>query len=357
MRPVLIPVERTGWQQVLIRLAAVLLALVLAALLLAATGKNPGEVLFAMLDGAFGSKYGMQESLVRAIPLLLCGLGVALAARMRLWNIGAEGQFYLGAVAATGVALKAGYMPAVLLLPLMLIAGAAAGGLWAAFAGWMKTALKMNETISTLLLNYVAINWVTYLVYGPWKDPKGSNFPLSPILSKAAWLPAVWGRAHVGFFVALAAALLLWWALRATRWGYQVRVIGESPAAAAYAGMSSGRQILLVLFISGALAGLAGMMEVSGVVHRLQTSLSPGYGYTAIILAWVAKLSPLALVPVALLFGGLQNGGYSVQTLGVPLATVGMIQGLLLFTVLGTELLTTHRLQFVVRPPRAKEVA
>ena len=356
MRPVLVPVERTTWQQVLIRLGAVLIALLLAALLLAVTGKAPAEVLMAMLHGAFGSKYGIQESLVRAIPLLLCGLGVSLAARMRLWNIGAEGQFYMGAVAAAGVALKAGQLPAALLLPLMVLAGMAAGGLWAWLAGWMKTRFKMNETITTLLLNYVAMNWVTYLVYGPWKDPKGSNFPLSPIFSESAWLPAIWGRVHVGLFLALAAAPLLWWALRTTRWEYQVRVIGESPTAATYAGMPIGRQVLLVLFASGALAGLAGMMEVSGVVHRLQVNLSPGYGYTAIILAWVSKLSPLALVPVAVLFGGLQNGAYSVQTLGVPLATVGMIQGLLLFTVLGAEILTTHRLQ-LARPISSKEVA
>lgn len=352
----LLPTDRPVWQQFLIRTGAVLVALLLAALLLLATGKDPAEVLLTMLDGAFGSKYGIQESLLRAIPLLLCGLGVALAARMRLWNIGAEGQFYLGAFAAAGVALKAGQLPAPILLPLMALAGVVAGGLWAFLAGWLKAALKMNETITTLLLNYVAINWVTYLVYGPWKDKKGSNFPLSPIFVDQAWLPTIWGRVHVGLFLALAAAPLLWWALRSTRWGYRVRVIGESPAAAAYAGMSIGRQVLLVLFISGALAGLAGMMEVSGVVHRLQVGLSPGYGYTAIILAWVAKLNPLALIPVAVIFGGLQNGGYSVQTLGVPLATVGMIQGLLLFTVLGAELLTTHRLQFG-RPLHTKEVA
>jgi general nucleoside transport system permease protein len=356
VRPVLVPVERSASQQFLIRLGAVLLALVLAALLLAVTGKNPAEVLLALLDGAFGSAYGIQESIVRAIPLLLCGLGVALAARMRLWNIGAEGQFYLGAAAATGVALNAGHLPAAVLLPLMLVAGALAGGLWACLAGLMKTALKMNETITTLLLNYVAINWVTYMVFGPWKDPKGNNFPLSPILAESAWLPTMWGRVHVGIFLALAAAGVLWWALRATRWGFQVRVIGESPAAASYSGIAIARQVLLAMFASGALAGLAGMMEVSGVVHRLQTSLSPGYGYTAIILAWVAKLNPLALVPVAVLFGGLQNGGYSVQTLGVPLATVGMIQGLLLFTVLGVELLTTHKFQ-LVRTVRAKEAA
>jgi ABC-type uncharacterized transport system permease subunit len=346
MRPVLTPIARPVWQQFAIRLGAVLVALLLAALLLLVTGKDPAAVLGEMARGAFGSRYGLQESLLKAVPLLLCGLGVALAAQMRLWNIGAEGQLFMGAFAATGVALKLTTLPGPLLLLLMAVAGVVAGALWAGLAGLMRTALQMNETITTLLLNYVAINWVTYLVYGPWKDPKGSNFPLTPVFAKAAWLPTIagWGRVHVGLFIALALAALLWWALKATRWGFQVRVIGESPAAARYAGMQIGRQTLLVLALSGAFAGLAGMMEVSGVLHRLQPTLSPGYGYTAIILAWVAKLNPLALIPIAFLFGGLQNGGYSVQTLGVPLSAVGMIQGLLLFAVLGAELFTTNRL-------------
>lgn len=343
----LVPVQRPLWQQFVIRLGAVLVALLLAALLLLVTGKEPLAVLGEMAHGAFGSKYGIQESLLKAVPLLLCGLGVALAARMRLWNIGAEGQLFMGAFAAAGVALKLSTLPGPVLLLLMAVAGVAAGALWAALAGLMRTLFQMNETITTLLLNYVAINWVTYLVYGPWKDPKGSNFPLTPVFAKAAWLPTIggWGRVHSGLFVALALAALLWWALRSTRWGFQVRVIGESPAAARYAGMKIDRQTLTVLALSGAFAGLAGMMEVGGVIHRLQPTLSPGYGYTAIILAWVAKLNPLALIPVAILFGGLQNGGYSVQTLGVPLAAVGMIQGLLLFAVLGAETLTTNSLR------------
>jgi ABC-type uncharacterized transport system permease subunit len=349
VRFVVQPVQRPVWQQFAIRIGAVVLALLLSVLLLLVTGKDPVEVLGEMARGAFGSTYGIQESLLKAVPLLLCGLGVAIAAKMRLWNIGAEGQLFMGAFAATGVALKLSSLPGPLLLLVMALAGIVAGGLWAGFAGLMRTRLKMNETITTLLLNYVAINWVTYLVYGPWKDPKGSNFPLTPVFADAAWLPTIagWGRVHIGLFVALGLAILLWWALKATRWGYQVRVIGESPAAARYAGMKLGRQTLLVLALSGAFAGLAGMMEVSGVIHRLQTTLSPGYGYTAIILAWVAKLNPLALIPVAILFGGLQNGGYSVQTMGVPLASVGMIQGLLLFAVLGAELFTTNGVRLV----------
>lgn len=353
----LVPVERPLWQQFVIRLGAVLVALLISALLLLVTGKDPLAVLGEMARGAFGSKYGIQESLLKAVPLLLCGLGVAVAARMRLWNIGAEGQLFMGAFAATGVALKLSSLPGPLQLLLMAVAGILAGGLWAALAGLLRTLFKMNETITTLLLNYVAINWVTYLVYGPWKDPKGSNFPLTPVFVKAAWLPTIsgWGRVHVGLFITLVLAALLWWALKATKWGFEVRVIGESPAAARYAGMKIAGQTLLVLALSGAFAGLAGMMEVSGVLHRLQPALSPGYGYTAIILAWVAKLNPLALIPVAILFGGLQNGGYSVQTLGIPLAAVGMIQGLLLFAVLGAETLTSNALRLT--RSTAKEAA
>lgn len=347
MRFAVVPTQRPLWQQFAIRLGAVVLALLLSALLLLVSGKDPVEVLGEMARGAFGSTYGIQESLLKAVPLLLCGLGVALAAKMRLWNIGAEGQLFMGAFAAAGVALKLSSLPSPLLLLLMAVAGVLAGAVWAGLAGLMRTRFKMNETITTLLLNYVAINWVTYLVYGPWKDKKGSNFPLSPIFADNAWLPTIWGRVHIGLFLVLGLAILLWWALRSTRWGYQVRVIGESPEAARYSGMKIAKQTLIVLALSGGFAGLAGMMEVSGVIHRLQATLSPGYGYTAIILAWVAKLNPLALIPIAILFGGLQNGGYSVQTMGVPLASVGMIQGLLLFAVLGAELFTTNGLRLV----------
>lgn len=344
-RLVIQPATRTGWQAALIRTGAVLVALLLSAVFLSLTGKDAFEVLGAMFQGAFGSSYGISETLVRAIPLVLTGLGVALASRMQLWNIGAEGQFYMGAFAAAGVALTLGQLPAVALLPLMVVAGCVVGGLWAFLPGLARAYFGTSETITTLLLNYVAINWISFLVYGPWKDPKGFNFPLTPMFSESAWLPTLWGRVHVGLIIALVAAALLWLVLWHTRWGYEIRVIGESPRAASYAGMSIRQNILLVMFISGALAGLAGMMEVSGVIHRLQKDLSPGYGYTAIIIAYLARLNPVALVVVSFLFGGLQAGGYSVQTMGVPLATAYMIQGAILFCVLGAELLTRNRVR------------
>lgn len=348
------PDEKKLWQVVLIYLGAIGVALLLSTLFLALAGKDPGKVLATMFGGAFGTAYGLSETLVRSVPLVLAGLGIALAARMQLWNVGAEGQIFMGAFAASGVALYVGEkLPAIVLLPLMAVAGIVAGGLWAFLPALARAYWSTSETITTLLLNYVAINWVSYLVYGPWKDPKGFNFPLSATFPDAAWMPALWGRVHAGLIVAVLAAVLLYLLLNWTRWGFEIKVVGDSPKAANYARISITRNILLVMFTAGALAGLAGMLEVSGLIHRLQRDISPGYGYTAIIVAYLARRHPLAILPVAFLFGGLQAGGFSVQTMGVPLATANMIQGALLFTVLAAEMLTRNKVRLAWRKEAA----
>ncbi|MFZ5814410.1 MAG: ABC transporter permease [Bacillota bacterium] len=340
------PADRKPWQVALIYAGAIGLALLLSTAFLALAGKDPVKVLATMFGGAFGTKYGLSETLVRSVPLVLAGLGIALAARMQLWNVGAEGQLYMGAFAASGIALSLGeQLPAPVLLPLMAVAGIVAGGLWGLLPGLARAYWSTNETITTLLLNYVAINWVSYLVYGPWKDPKGFNFPLTATFHINAWMPTLWGRVHSGLIVAILAAVLLYLVLGWTRWGFEIKVVGDSPRAAQYARISITRNILLVMFTAGALAGLAGMMEVSGLIHRLQHNISPGYGYTAIIVAYLARRHPLAILPVAFLFGGLQAGGYSVQTMGVPLASAYMIQGALLFTVLAAEMLTRNQIR------------
>ncbi|MBC7324519.1 MAG: ABC transporter permease, partial [Moorella sp. (in: Bacteria)] len=295
------------------------------AIFLVATGYNPLKVYHDMLNGVVGSKYGLSETVVKAIPLMLAGLGVSVAFRMLLWNIGAEGQFYMGAFGASFVALYFPHLPPYVMLPAMFFAGIIMGGLWALLPALPRAKWGVNEVITTLMLNYVAVLWVDYLVYGPWKDPKGFNFPLTAPFSKAATLPALAGtRVHLGLIFALLAAVLLAVILWRTRWGYEIRVIGESPRAARYAGIKIERNIILVMMLSGALAGLAGMSEVAGITHRLQHGISPGYGYTAIIIAWLAKLHPAAIILVSILFGGLIVGGYSVQTSGVPSATVSM---------------------------------
>ncbi|SMB99497.1 nucleoside ABC transporter membrane protein [Thermanaeromonas toyohensis ToBE] len=335
------------WMTVLIPVSSIILALVLGAFFLFMTGFDPLKVYGEMLKGVIGSKYGVSETVVKAIPLMLTSLGVSVAFRMLLWNIGAEGQFYMGALGASWIALSFPYLPPYIMLPAMFVMGCLLGGLWALLPAIPRAKWGVNEVITTLMLNYVAILWVDYLVYGPWKDPQGFNFPLTAPFSKSATLPTLVGtRVHLGLVFALIAAIILTIILWRTRWGYEIRITGESPRAARYAGIKIERNILLVMFLSGALAGLAGMSEVAGITHRLQHGISPGYGYTAIIIAWLAKLHPVTIILVSFLFGGLIVGGYSVQKMGVPAATVSMLQGAILFFVLGGEILTRYRLRW-----------
>ncbi len=332
---------------VAVPVVSVILALLFCAAFLALTGRHPFELYFAMLEGALGSAYGLSETTVKAIPLMLCGLGISLAFRMQLWNIGAEGQFYLGAFAATWVPLTFPDLPVFIMLPMMLLLGMAAGALWALGPAYLKVKWRVNEIITTLMLNYVGILLVNYFVYGPWRDPKGFNFPLTAEFPPAALLPTFGGsRIHVGLLLALALVVLFIVIFRNSRWGYEIKVIGSSERAARYAGMDIKRNMLLVMALSGAVCGLAGMTEVSGIAGRLQPGLSPGYGYTAIIVAWLARLNPVAIVLVAGMFGVLQVGGYIVQTFGVPASMVAMIQGAVLFFVIGGEMFANYRVVF-----------
>jgi len=332
---------------VAVPLVAVVLALLFCAVFLALTGRHPFELYAAMASGALGSAYGLSETTVKAIPLMLCGLGVAVAYRMQLWNIGAEGQFYLGACAATWLPLTFPGLPAYIMLPTMVALGAAAGALWAMGPAYLRVKWRVNEIITTLMLNYVGILLVNYFVYGPWRDPKGFNFPLTAEFPKAALLPTFGdSRIHVGLLMALALVVLFIVIFRNSRWGYEIKVIGASERAARYAGMDIKRNMFLVMALSGAICGLAGMTEVSGIAGRLQPGLSPGYGYTAIIVAWLARLNPVAIVLVAGMFGALQVGGYIVQTYGVPASVAAMIQGAVLFFVIGGEIFTNYRIVF-----------
>ena len=275
---------------------SVLLALIACGLVLLASRQNPISVYHAMLLGALGDRFGFTETLVKMTPLLLAGLGVSVAFKMQLWNIGAEGQLYLGAIGATWIAVFA--LPdarGIVVIPAMMAAGMLGGAIWGAIPGVLRAYFNANETITTLMLNYVAIILCDYLIHGPWRDPNGHGFPGTARFSKAAslprWMPY---RVHLGLVFGLVAAVILWIALRRTRWGYEFGVMGRNDRAARYAGMNITRTIVLVMAVSGALAGLAGMSEVSGIGHQLQRNLSPGYGYTAIIVAWLGRLNPSA---------------------------------------------------------------
>jgi ABC-type uncharacterized transport system permease subunit len=329
-----------------IPLLSIAAALVAGAAVLWLAGVNPLAAYSELLGEPFGSGFGIAETLVKATPLILAGLAVLLPARMKLWNIGAEGQLQLGAIGAAWIALftPIGHSPGAMLG--VIAGGMAAGALWALAAGALRAWLDVNETITTLLMNYIALLLVDHLIYGPWKDPASRGFPLSAVFPQGARLPVVipGTRVHLGLLLALMAVAVVMVALYRTRWGLEVRVIGDNPRAARYAGMNLVRHTLLIMGIAGALAGLAGAGEASAIAGRLQRGLSPGYGYTAIIVAWLAKLRPAALVIVAVLLGGLYLGGDSLQiSLGLPIAVVNMLQGLIFFFVLGGEVLAGYR--------------
>lgn len=354
-----LPARRTGgWKvertptpsltvQILAPLISVLLALIACGLVLLASRQNPISVYHAMLLGALGDRFGFTETLVKMTPLLLAGLGVSVAFKMQLWNIGAEGQIYLGAIGATWIAVIA--LPnarGIVVVPLMMAAGMIGGAIWGAIPGALRAYFNANETITTLMLNYVAIILCDYLIHGPWRDPNGHGFPGTARFSKAAslprWMPY---RVHLGLVFGLVAAVILWVALRRTRWGYELGVMGRNDRAARYAGMNITRTIVLVMAVSGALAGLAGMSEVSGIGHQLQRNLSPGYGYTAIIVAWLGRLNPLGIILVSFLLAVLLVGGDQLQmAMNLPSSVAPMLQGAILFFVLGGEALTKYRI-------------
>ncbi|HET9000948.1 MAG TPA: ABC transporter permease [bacterium] len=334
------------WASFAIPLLSIALALAAGAVVLWLAGVNPLAAYADLLGEPFGSGFGIGETLVKATPLILTGLAVLLPARMKLWNIGAEGQLQLGAIGAAWMALFTPIGHSAVAMLAVVVAGMVAGALWALAAGALRAWLDVNETITTLLMNYIALLFVDHLIYGPWKDPASRGFPLSATFPQGARLPFIipGTRVHLGLLLALVAVVIVTVALYRTRWGLEVRVIGDNPRAARYTGMSLVRHTLLIMGIAGALAGLAGVGEASAIAGRLQRGLSPGYGYTAIIVAWLAKLNPVAVVIVAVLLGGLYLGGDSLQiSLGLPIAVVNMLQGLIFFFVLGGEVLAGYR--------------
>ncbi len=330
-------------------LISILVALFVAGFLLLAAGVSPLQAYLEIIKEALGSTYGLSETLVKTTPLIFASLGVSLAFRMQIWNIGAEGQIYMGACGATAVALFSGLENHVMMITAMFLAAFLCGGAWAGVAGILRARWRVNEVIVTLLMNYIAILAVDYLIYGPWKDPKGFNFPLTAQFSDAARLTEYFNtRLHSGFFLALVCALVLYLFMERTVWGYEIKVIGSNPKAAQYAGMRTGLAIFAVLFLSGAIAGIAGFSEVAGLQHRLQHGISPGYGYTAIIIAWLAKRSALGVVIVSFLMGVLLVGGDSLQlSWQLPVAFVYAFQGLILFFLLASEFFIQNRVRLV----------
>ncbi|MDD2427531.1 MAG: ABC transporter permease [Eubacteriales bacterium] len=331
----------------LIPVVCIILALFVSGIVMEALGHDSILAYQFLFKGGFGSWRNISESILQAVPLMFCGLGVAVAAKMSVNNIGAEGQFTLGAWAATGVALYAKWIPNSLVLPAALIAGFLAGGIWAVIAVFPKAKWGVNETIITLMFNYVALLFVDYFVYGSWRDTSfvGTNLPYSETLPPHARMSYL-GNTRItwAIFIAIIAAALIWIFFEKTVLGYQIRVIGSNVKAATYAGMKISRNMLIIMLISGGLAGLGGVATVTGAVGCLQPNLASGAGYTAIVISYMSQHNPFVVLIVSILFGGLTQGGFNVQIAGVPAQIVTLIQGLILFFILGGNIFARKRL-------------
>lgn len=319
--------------------------LISASIFLAAIGRPPLTTLSQMVLYAFGDSYSLSESLVKATPILLCALAVILPARLGLITVGGEGQLYFGALTGTAVVVGFPAAPMLVLLPAMILAGAAGGAAWSGFAGLLRARCNVNETISTLLMNYIAVLLVNYLTYGAWKDPASLGWPATMMFPPAAIVPSVFGsRVHAGLIVGIVAAILLHIAVTHTRWGIALRVLAGNRKVAAMAGFDFVKQTLMVMAIGGALAGFAGICETSAIQGRLQAGISVGYGLTGFLVAWLSGQNFLRAVPIAILIGGLISAGDALQLYSkIPSASATILQGLLFIAALAASGLAGRR--------------
>lgn len=333
-------------------LLAVALTLASGFVLFWAMGFNPVAALRAFFVEPLTSARGIGELVVKATPLTLCAVGLAVGFRANVWNIGAEGQLTLGAITGGGLALAFYGEGGWWLLPLMVLGGMAGGMAWAAIPAFLRTRFNASEILTSLMLTYVALLLLSYLVHGPYRDPDGFAFPESRLFEEAATLPVlVTGtRVHLGALFALAAVAGCWVLIARTFIGFQIRVIGLTPAAAGYAGFKEKKIIWLTLLLSGGLSGLAGLGEVAGPIGQIVPTVSPGYGFTAIIVAFLGRLHPLGIVLAALLMALSFIGGEAAQIgLGLPKAITGVFQGMLLFFLLGSDVLIRYRVRIGAR--------
>ena len=325
----------------------IVLALIAGALLLLASGNDPAAVYERMAESSLGGFDAISRTLLRATPLAIAGLAVAVAGSMGLWNIGAEGQMMAGATIAAGLAMMAGDLPGPLLIVLMLVAGAVGGVLLMVGPALARAYLGVSEIITTLMLVEVAIRIVEWLKVGPWKDPESFGFAQIEPLPDQASLPGLFGQVHIGVLFAAALLLAFWLAVGRTAWGYELRMAGSSPATARYAGISLQRKVLAALLLSGGLAGLAGAIELTGTATRLEPGLSSGYGFAGIIVAALALMRPSGVAVVAFVFGAVLRGGQSIQTLGVTSSIATILQAMILIGALVAAVLLNYRVRWV----------
>jgi len=339
-------------ENLIIILISIFLSLLISSLIFSLRGINPFFALYKIIFSSFGSLYGIKETITKAIPLMLCGVGLSIAFKGKFWNIGAEGQLLVGATIATWIGLFIGKnLPSIILIPLMFLMGFIGGGLIALIPAFLKVRFNINEVIITLMLNYIVEQYVQYLVYGPWKGKTQYGFPYTDNLSQNALLPIIKGsRIHYPtLIIAIALSILIFFIIFRTKLGYEIRVIGENPLSAKYAGIDFMKVTLIMMFLSGGIAALAGVGEISGIHKHLTypSQISSGYGYTSIIVAWLAQLNPLIVILTSLFFGGILVGGDVIQTsFGFPFATINIFNGLMLVFISISYFLIQYKISF-----------
>ena len=340
---------------------AFLLTVIAGSIMFAMLGVNPVKALYTYFISPVTQVWQLHELAIKAAPLILIGVGLSVCYRANIWNIGAEGQFVLGGIAGSIIPVMYPEFEGPLVLPLMLILGMVGGALYAAIPALLKARFNTNEILTSLMLVYVAQLLLDWIVRGPWRDPQGFNFPQTVLFNDSATLPMLFpasGRANLGIVFALIAAVLVWLLMSRMLKGFEVRVLGSSPRAGRFAGFSFNRMVFFAFMLSGALAGLAGISEVSGAIGQLQPSISPGYGFAAIIVAFLGRLNPLGIVAAGLVLGLTYLGGEAAQTaLGVSDKVARVFQGMLLFFVLGCDTLIHYRIRLVglTAAPKAEE--
>ncbi|MDF2944140.1 MAG: branched-chain amino acid transporter permease [Herbinix sp.] len=331
-------------------LLALFAAIVAGGIFILAIGQNPIQVYATIVQGAWRSKIAAKGTIKIAIPLLIAAIGITPAFQMKFWNIGAEGQIIMGAIFSTYFALHFDYLPHGLLIVIMLVAGMIGGGIWGLIPAYFKTKFGTNETLFTLMLNYIALYLIKFFIEGPWRDPASSGFPKIATFTENARLNQVFG-VHAGWVIGLILVVILFVYLKFTKQGYEIGVVGESINTARYAGMNVKKIVMRTMFISGAICGIAGMTQVTGAAFTLSEGVAGGVGFTAITVAWLSKLNPLIILVVTVLFGMLDKGCSVMQsTFGLSSAVSGILQGIILFFILGFDFFT--RYQFVFRKGR-----
>jgi len=334
-------IKKNMAETILKYLVIILFTFTVFGLVLFIAGKNPIRAYADTFTSIFGSFYGFSELWVQMIPMMLTAVAVALPSKMNLINVGGEGQLFMGGWLATWAALSFPGLPKIIFIPVLMLFGFLGGALWAAIPGLLKAKKLVNETISTLLLNFIAPLIISLSVFGPWRSAESAAYPQTPAFVDAARLPVIPGtRIHLGFIFALVALLLFWFFMKYTKWGLEIRAIGGNPEAAERMGIRLQWYILIILCIGGGIAGLAGMAEVTGIHGRLRIGLSQGYGYKGFLLSWITGGSPIGILLMAFVFAVITSVGDTLQiTQGVPYAVINILFSLILFVVLAKPVL------------------